>query len=135
MALAVRLLVLETDMRVAIIGASNNRKKFGNKAVRSYLEQGHEVVPINPSEPIIEGLHTYPRIADVPGVIDRALLYVPPAVGVGILPELAAKRVKEVYVNPGAESEELFERASQLGLNTVFACAIVDIGDTPARHP
>lgn len=121
-------------MRVAIIGASSNRDKFGNKAVRSYLSQGHEVVPINPNEPEVEGLKAYPRISEVPGHLDRALLYVPPAVGVKALDDIAAKGVGEVWVNPGADSPELFDRAKELGLNTVFACAIVDIGDSPARY-
>jgi uncharacterized protein len=121
-------------MRVAIIGASSNRQKYGNKAVRSYVAQGYEVIPINPHEPEVEGLKAYARVTDVPGDVERALLYVPPRVGVRVLDDLAAKGVKEVYVNPGAESDELFRRAEQLGLNTIFACAIVDIGDTPSRY-
>ena len=121
-------------MRVAIIGASNNRGKYGNKAVRSYVAQGHEVFPVNPKEEQVEGLKSYAKISDVPGEIDRVLLYVPPAIGVKALDEIAAKGTKEVFVNPGAESDELFARAGVLGLNTTFACAIVDIGDSPARY-
>jgi hypothetical protein len=121
-------------MRVAIVGASTNRTKYGNKAVRSYAAQGHEVLPVNPNEDEVEGLKAFRRVTDIPGEVDRALLYVPPAVGIGILDDLAAKGVKEVFVNPGAESEALLARAAALGLNAVFACAIVDIGDTPARY-
>ena len=121
-------------MRVAIVGASSNREKYGNKAVRSYKAQGHEVFPVNPTEPQIEGLTAYKSVRDVPGPIDRALLYVPPAVGVKLLDELAVVKPAEIYVNPGAESDELFAKAERLGLKTIFACAIVDIGDTPARY-
>ena len=121
-------------MRVAIIGASNNRAKYGNKALRSYQRNGDEVIPVNPNEPEVEGLKSYARVVDVPGGIDRALLYVPPNVGIKVLDDLAAKKVPEVYVNPGADSDELFARAEELGVKTIFACAIVDIGDTPARY-
>lgn len=121
-------------MRVAVIGASSNREKYGNKAVRSYVAQGHEVLPVNPNEPEIEGLKAYKSVKDIPGSIDRVLLYVPPPVGVKLLDELAAVKPGEIYVNPGAESDELFSRADQLGLKTVFACAIVEIGDTPSRY-
>ena len=55
---------------VAVIGASNNRSKFGNRAVRAYLEQGYTVVPINPHEKEVEGLKTYASVLDVPGAID-----------------------------------------------------------------
>lgn len=121
-------------MRVAVIGASTNREKYGNKAVRSYVHQGHDVIPINPNEPEVEGLKAYPKVSDVPGPLDRALLYVPPAVGVKVLDDIAAKGVGEVWVNPGAESEELFARARDLNLKTVFACAIIDIGESPERY-
>lgn len=121
-------------MRVAIIGASNNRDKYGNKALRSYMSQGHEVFPVNPTEPTVEGQAAFAKVTDIPGEIDRALLYVPAKVGVTVLDDCAAKGVKEVWVNPGAESDELFARAKTLGLNTVFACAIIDIGDSPGRY-
>ncbi|MGI8908739.1 MAG: CoA-binding protein [Candidatus Sumerlaeaceae bacterium] len=121
-------------MRVAIVGASSNRSKFGNKAVRSYVAQGHEVVPINPNEAEVEGLNTYAKVSDISGPVDRVLLYVPPAVGVKVLDDIKAKGVAETYVNPGADSDELFERAGELGVKTIFACAIVDIGDSPGRY-
>ena len=57
-----------------------------------------------------------------------------PAVGVKILPEIAAANPGEVFVNPGADSPELFDEAKRLGVNTVFACAIVDIGESPSRY-
>jgi predicted CoA-binding protein len=122
-------------MRVAVIGASADRRKYGNKAVRSYAAQGHEVLPVNPHEETIEGLRCYKSVADIPGPVDRALLYVPPEIGLTLLPAIAAKAPAEVYVNPDAESDALFAEAARLGVNLIFACAIVDIGDTPARYP
>ncbi len=122
-------------MRVAIVGASSTRSKYGNKAVRSYVAGGHEVFPINPNEPEVEGLKTYGKVSEVPGDLDRVLLYVPPAVGVTLLDDIAQKAPAEIYVNPGAGSAELSKKARELDLRTVDACAIVDIGDSPARYP
>ena len=121
-------------MRIAIIGASTDRSKYGNKAVRSYVSQGNEVFPVNPHETEIEGLKAYPTILDVPGSIDRVALYVPPEVGVTLLADIASKGVKEVFVNPGAESDELFAKGTELKLTLVYACAIVEIGDSPSRY-
>jgi predicted CoA-binding protein len=120
-------------MRVAIIGASNDRQKYGNKALRSYASQGNEVFPVNPNEPEIEGLKAYSSISEVPGPIDRVLMYVPPRVGIGLLPAIKESNAAEVYLNPGSESDALLARAAELGLKTVQACAILVIGDTPSR--
>ena len=116
---------------VAVIGASNVREKFGNKAVRAYLRQGWTVYPVNPHEREVEGLKAYPSITDIPGPVDRATLYLPPQIGLGVLDSIKAKGVEELYVNPGAESDELLARAEAMGLNTIWACSIVEIGERP----
>ena len=116
---------------VAVIGASNARHKYGNKAVRAYLRQGGTVYPVNPTETTVEGLKVYPTLADVPGPVDRVSMYVPPSVGVTLLDAVKAKGAPELFLNPGSESDELLERASALGLDPIQACSIVDIGERP----
>jgi predicted CoA-binding protein len=116
---------------VAVIGASRDRAKYGNRAVRAYLRQGWTVYAVNPNETQVEGVPTYPRIGDIPERVDRAALYVQPEVGRALLAEIKAKGVDELFVNPGAESDELAAEAERLGLNAVYACAIVDIGERP----
>jgi predicted CoA-binding protein len=116
---------------VAVIGASNNRRKFGNRAVRAYLDQGYTVVPINPHEHEVEGLKAYASVLDVPGTIDMASLYVPPDVGEQIIDEIARKQIAEVWLNPGAESDELIARARALSLKPIVACSIVALGRNP----
>ena len=118
---------------VAIIGASRDRRKYGNRAVRAYLAKGYTVYPINPHARQVEGLKAYRSVMDVPGPIDRVSLYVPPQVGITMLDELAAKGITEIYVNPGAESEELLARAEALGLQPIYACSILAIGQDPER--
>ena len=116
---------------VAVIGASNNRAKYGNKAVRAYSLIGFKVYPVNPKEKTIEGLKAYKSILDIQEEIDRATLYVPPKVGLKVIEEIAKKGVKELYVNPGAESDELVDKATKLGLNPILACSILAVGLDP----
>jgi len=120
---------------VAVIGASQDRRKFGNKAVRAYREYGYEVFPVNPKEAAIEGLTAYPTLDAIEAPVDYVSLYVPPAVGVKLLPAIAAKRPKEVWLNPGSESDELIEAAADLHLRTVVACSIVALGMSPSEFP
>ena len=119
---------------VAVIGASNNRAKFGNKALRAFERNGYRVIPINPTEAEIEGHKTYASVLDVPGAIDMATVYVPAHAGVKVMEELAQKGVAEVWLNPGADDEAVVARARALGLKAIEACSIIAIGDSPARY-
>jgi len=119
---------------VAVIGASSNRQKFGNKALRAFAKQGFTVLAINPNEEEVEGHRTYPSVLDVPGPIDMATMYVPPDVGLKVVEELARKGVGEVWLNPGADGDDVVARARALGLNTIQACSMLSIGESPWRY-
>ena len=119
---------------VAVIGASKDRNKFGNKALRAFERQGYDVLAINPNEAEVEGHKTYGSVLDVPGTIDMATVYVPPDAGVKVMDELARKGVPEVWLNPGADEDEVVARARKLGLHIVQACSILGIGDSPSRY-
>jgi len=117
---------------IAVVGASADRRKFGNRAVRAYARRGYTVYPIHPREAEIEGHKAYPSILDVPAAqLDRVSLYLPEALALPVLEEIARKPVKEVWLNPGADSPAVVERARDLGLPVVVGCSIVDIGVDP----
>ena len=116
---------------VAVIGASSAPHKYGNKAVRAYLRRGWTVYPVNPNEKTIEGLTVYPTISHIPGPVDRVSVYVPSEVGITLLDAIKAKGAPELFLNPGAESDELVARATALGLDPIQACSIIDIGERP----
>lgn len=119
---------------VAILGASTDRAKFGNKSVRAHLQQGYDVYPINPKGGEIEGQKVYARLADVPVErFDRVSVYLPPPLGLRLLDEIAAKGCDELWLNPGSESAELVQRAHALGLNVIQACSIVALGVSPSQ--
>ena len=116
---------------VAVIGASNDRHKFGNRAVRAYRQQGYTVIPINPHEQEVEGLKTYASVLDVPGPIDMASFYVQPEVGEQVIAEVAQKGIPEVWLNPGCDTDELIARAEALQLKPIVACSIMALGKNP----
>lgn len=121
---------------VAIVGASIDRAKYGNKAVRAYLQKGGwTVYPVNPNAKEVESLPSYASVTDIPGPIDRVSFYLPPELGRRMLAAVAQKSPKELYLNPGTESAELVREAKLLGLNPIQACSIVDIGLHPKQFP
>jgi len=116
---------------VAIIGASSDRRKFGNRALRAYRQQGYTVLAINPNEAEVEGEKTYASVLDVPGPIDMASFYVPPEIGERVLGEVARKGIAEVWLNPGSESDALLARAEALKIKPILACSVIAIGTDP----
>ena len=116
---------------VAVVGASSDRRKFGNKAFRAFRAGGFTVIPINPNEQAVEGVATYSSVTDVPGPIDMAAVYVPPEIGIDLLEGFGQKGIAEIWINPGAESDELMAKARRLGLNVIEACSIVGVGQNP----
>jgi len=118
---------------VAILGASNDRNKFGNKAVRAFLQQGYAVYPVNPKESHIEGLQAFRSIRDVPVRPGRVSVYLPPPVLLGVLADIAARGCDELWLNPGTESDAVLAEAARLGLEVVQACSIVGVGVSPAQ--
>lgn len=117
---------------VAVVGASSDRRKFGNKALRAFKAVGYRVIPINPSEREVEGMATYASVLDVPERIDMATVYVQPEVGLRLLPEFEQKQIEEIWINPGADSPELLAEARGRNLNVIFACSIVGAGQDPS---
>lgn len=117
---------------IAIVGASANRAKFGNKSLRAYLQAGWKVYPIHPRESVIEGLAVYPTVRSVPETqLDRISIYVPPDVGRALLSDLASKPAREVWFNPGSYDPELLKAAESLGLAVVPGCSILAVGINP----
>ena len=119
---------------VVVIGASADRRKFGNKAVRAFLKRGYRVIPVNPHETEIEGLKAYASVLDVPGEMDVASLYVPASIGRAVVEDLARKGIREVWLNPGAASPTLIEEVRALGLTPIVTCSIRRIGEVPEAY-
>jgi predicted CoA-binding protein len=120
---------------IAVVGASADRRKFGNKCVRAYRDAGYQVYPVNPAESRIEGLPACRSLAEVPVPLDRISVYLPPPVTLALLPEIAGRAAREVWFNPGSADGTVLAEARRLGIAAVPGCSIVDIGRSPSDYP
>jgi predicted CoA-binding protein len=119
---------------IAVVGASADRRKFGNMAVRAYNDAGWEVYPVNLSETTIEELAAYPRLSEVPVELDRISIYLPPEKTRRLLDEIASKGAGDVWFNPGSADPQILEEAKQAGLTVRNGCSITYIGKSPAQY-
>lgn len=113
----------------AVVGASRDRSKFGNRVLRAYLAHGFPVYPVNPRESEVEGLRAYPDLASLPEPVRAISIVTPPEVTETIVEAAAAAGVEFLWMQPGAESAAALARAAELGLQTIAGgpCVLVEL--------
>lgn len=123
----------EKERTVAVLGASADRRKFGNKSVRAHHHAGWRVVPVNPRAAggRIEGHAAVATLAQA-GPVDRVTVYLPPPLTATLLDEMSATGA-EVYFNPGSADRRVLELAREKGVRVLDACSIVELGLSPAQ--
>ncbi len=116
--------------RFAVVGASTNREKYGNKVLRCYQQRGLEVVPVNPRATEIEGLPCASSLGALESHDHAISVITPPAITLKIVEEAANLGHERVWMQPGAESAEVDARAESLGLEYIHGgpCLLVVLG-------
>lgn len=105
--------------RFAVVGASQDRDKYGNKVLRVYMQNNREVVPINPTAAEVEGLAAYSDLASAPGDFDGVSIITPPKVTERVVSDAIARGIKNIWMQPGAESASAIEAARAAGANVI----------------
>jgi uncharacterized protein len=113
-----------------VVGASTNRQKFGNKVLRCYLQNGRNVIPVNPNEPEIEGIRCAATISDLPPDALSISMITPPAVTAKLVPLAIEKGIKNIWMQPGAEHPEAVALCKKRGVNVIAdgSCLLVVMG-------
>jgi predicted CoA-binding protein len=114
----------------AVVGASVDRSKYGNKVLRCYQQHGKEVYPINARAAEVEGLQAYPSLAALPVRVRAISVITPPAITEQVVRESAAAGVTHIWMQPGAESDVAIREAEALGLTVIAEgpCLLVVLG-------
>ena len=118
------------EKRFAVVGASPDRTKYGNKVLRCYLQHGRDAVPVHPKETEVEGVRAYPSLSAIPGGVGAVSVITPPAVTEKVVEEAAKLGIRHVWMQPGAESEAAVRRARELSIDVIAGgpCVLVVLG-------
>jgi predicted CoA-binding protein len=103
----------------AVVGASRDRSKYGNKVLRAYLQAGREVVPVNPFASEVEGLRAYPDLASLPTTVHGISVITPPDQVESIIAQAGVLGIQHVWLQPGSESPQALVLGGQLGMNLI----------------
>ncbi|MBI2835727.1 MAG: CoA-binding protein [Acidobacteria bacterium] len=122
------------ERSLALVGASRSSKKFGNLALRELRTKGYRVYPIHPSAHTIDGVQCYSRFADLPEIVDAALVIVPPGAAVSVVRDAAAAGIHHVWLQQGAESPEALKVCRELGMDVVSEQCILMFAHPTGYH-
>lgn len=113
-----------------VVGASVDRSKYGNKVMRCYQMKGLRVVPVNPKEREVEGVMCVASVSDLPAEVSSISVITPPAVTERVVDEAVLKGVKNIWMQPGAESQVAIEKCVKAGINVIAdgSCILVVLG-------
>jgi predicted CoA-binding protein len=114
----------------AVAGASRDRRKYGNKVLRCYLQKDLIAWPVHPSEEEVEGVPCTPDLASLPEPVHGLSIVTPPEVTEELVVEAAVAGIKHIWIQPGAESHAAISKAKDLGLNVIAGgpCVLVALG-------
>ena len=120
---------LEAD-GYGVVGASTDRSKYGNKVLRCYQMKGLKVVPVNPVKEEIEGLKCVASVSDLPDFVKSISIITPPSVTEKVVDLAIAKGIKNIWMQPGAESSAAVQRCIEAGVNVIAdgSCILVVLG-------
>jgi uncharacterized protein len=121
----------------AVVGASRDRTKIGNRVLQAFLQAGRPVYPVNPMSGEIEGLTAYPDLATLPSAVHGLSVVTPPHISEAVVEQAGTLGVKHIWFQPGAESEKAVRRAQELGMNVISGgpCILVVMGYSQRRSP
>ena len=114
-----------TNHQVAVLGASRNRQRYANRAVRALQQHGYDVIPINPAHDAIEGLPVVPDLAALQRQVHTLTVYVGPRHIAPLIDDIVAARPRRVILNPGTESEALEHALDEHAIPYLEACTLV----------
>ena len=113
-----------------VVGASSNPGKYGNKVVRCYQQRNRPVIPVNPRETVIEGIPCVARVADLPPEATSISIITPPPVTEQVVEEAIAHGIRNIWMQPGAESAAAIATCEAHGINLIAdgSCLLVVLG-------
>jgi len=114
----------------AVVGASRDRSKYGNKVLRVYQQHQRPVYPVNPHADEVEGLTAYANLAALPEHVHGISVITPPNVTEAVVEEAGKLGIQHIWMQPGAESAAAVQRARELGMNVIAGgpCLLVVLG-------
>ena len=103
-------------MKIALFGASARPDSLALKLQRRIISRNQTFFPINPKYEEIDGIKAYPDLNVLPETPDLVVFMTNPQISLSLLDQVAAKKVKKIWFQPGSSDDSVIKKAESLGL-------------------
>ena len=116
---------------LALVGVSRTAGKFSNAAYKELKQKGYTVYGVNPSGGSLEGDPIYTSLAELPGPVGGALVFVKPENALAVVRECAERGIQLIWLQQGAQSDEALKLCAEKGLRVVSGeCILMYAGQS-----
>ncbi len=120
-------LLNKPETTVAVVGATDDAMKYGSVIYRDLKRKGYTVFPVNPNRTEVDGDKAYPSLDELPESPTIVNIVVPPTATIRVLKKSLELGLKNVWLQPGAESPESLAFLQEHGFNYLAnACIMVE---------
>ncbi len=102
-------LLNEGDPVVAVVGATDNPRKYGNRIYVDLKDKGFRVYPVNATRATVDGDPVFRTLAELPEKPDIVNFVVPPTRTLRVLEQAKDLGFTTVWIQPGAENEAVLD--------------------------
>ena len=111
--------------RFAVVGSFRNESKYAYRILKTLKGKGYEVYPVNPRLKEVEGITCYASVKDIPVACDVADIVTPPRITKEIVRECKEKGIARVWLQPGAESQEVIKFCKENNIKVVYNLCVM----------
>jgi len=123
-----------TARAYAVVGASRSPNKYGFLVYRSLKVAGKTAYAVNPNAVEVDGDHCYPSLTDLPTKPEVVIMVVPPAVTETAVSECVRLGIRNVWMQPGAESAAAAQQCRAAGIAVVSGGPCIMVGLKTQRY-
>lgn len=120
--------------KFAVAGVSRNPKKFGHVVFKTLREKGMDVLPVNPNDLTIDGINSFKSVSALPDDVKALVIVTQPEETLSIAREAIKKGIKNIWIQPGAESKKILSELEKEDINLISRECVLMFNNPKGIH-